>query len=182
MITLCPSSVCRLLDYLYFQLLLQNRLMDFDETWYGWSTQGPLQVLLFIGQIRSLGQIQGGAKIGHGGPLLQETSSSDRKATAKKQMHSKYLEACGKKCCCFWLYSEVKFLMRFWLLFLLRQKKNYVFTVRQPTLIFWPGPKLFYDTFSRKLLRYPIFAFQCSFWFLRDHYFDKNELNVTLQV
>ena len=25
--------------------------MDFDETWYGWSTQGPLQVLLFFGQI-----------------------------------------------------------------------------------------------------------------------------------
>ena len=28
------------------------------------------------------GRIQGGAKIGHGGPFLQETSSSDRKATA----------------------------------------------------------------------------------------------------
>ena len=28
-------SVCRPLDYLHFQLLLQNRLMDFDETWYG---------------------------------------------------------------------------------------------------------------------------------------------------
>ena len=26
--------------------------MDFDETLYGWSTQGPLQVLLFFGQIR----------------------------------------------------------------------------------------------------------------------------------
>ena len=46
------SSVCRPLDYLHFRLLLQNRLMDFDETWYGWSTQGPLQVLLFFGQIR----------------------------------------------------------------------------------------------------------------------------------
>ena len=37
-----PSSVVRLssvvrrpLDYLHFRLLLQNRLMDFDETWYG---------------------------------------------------------------------------------------------------------------------------------------------------
>ena len=29
------SSVCRPLDYLHFRLLLQNRLMDFDETWYG---------------------------------------------------------------------------------------------------------------------------------------------------
>ena len=36
----------------HFRLLLQNRLMDFDETWYVWSTHGPLQVLLFFGQIR----------------------------------------------------------------------------------------------------------------------------------
>ena len=50
-ITRCPSSVCRPLDNLHFQLLLQNRLMDFDETWYGWSTQSPLQVMLFFGQI-----------------------------------------------------------------------------------------------------------------------------------
>ena len=42
----------RPLDNLHFQLLLQNRSIDFDETWYGWSTQGPLQVLLFFGQIR----------------------------------------------------------------------------------------------------------------------------------
>ena len=27
--------------------------MDFDETWEGWSTHGPLQVLLFFGQIRA---------------------------------------------------------------------------------------------------------------------------------
>ena len=43
------AIVCRPLDYLHFQLLLQNRLMDFDETLYGWS---PLQVLLFFSQIR----------------------------------------------------------------------------------------------------------------------------------
>ena len=47
-----PSVVRRPLNYLHFRLLLQNRLMDFDETWYGWSTQYPLQVLLFFGQIR----------------------------------------------------------------------------------------------------------------------------------
>ena len=47
-----PSVVRRPLNYLHFRLLLQNHLMDFDETWYGWSTQGPLQVLLFFGQIR----------------------------------------------------------------------------------------------------------------------------------
>ena len=43
-----PSSI----RHLHFQLLLQNRLIDFDGTWYGWSTQGPLQVLLIFGQIR----------------------------------------------------------------------------------------------------------------------------------
>ena len=61
------------------------------------------------------GRIQGGAKIGHGvDPLLQETFSSDRKATATNQMHSNDLEACGKKCCYFWFHSKVKFLTRFW--------------------------------------------------------------------
>ena len=59
------------------------------------------------------GRIQGGAKIGHGGPFLQETSSSDRKATATNRMHSSDLEACGKKCCYFWFHSEVKFLTCF---------------------------------------------------------------------
>ena len=43
------------------------------------------------------------------------------------------------------------------------KKKICVFTVRQPTLIFGPDPKLFYGTFSRKLFKYPIFAFECSF-------------------
>ena len=42
------------------------------------------------------GQIQGGAKIGHGGPLLQRTSSSDRKATATNRMHSSDLEVLGR--------------------------------------------------------------------------------------
>ena len=59
------------------------------------------------------GRIQSGAKIGHGGPLLQETSSSDRKATATNRMHSNDLEACGKKFCYFWFHSEVKILTRF---------------------------------------------------------------------
>ena len=59
------------------------------------------------------GRIQGGAKIGQGGPLLKETSSSDRKATATNRMHSNDLEACGKKCCYFWFHSEVKFLTGF---------------------------------------------------------------------
>ena len=67
---------------------------------------------------------RGGSRVGQnwvtGGPLLQETSSSDRKATATNQMHSSDLEACGKKCCYFWFHSEVKFLTRFWRLFGLR--------------------------------------------------------------
>ena len=44
-----------------------------------------------------------------GDPLLQETSSLDRKATATNRMHSSDLEACGKKYCYFWFHSEVKF-------------------------------------------------------------------------
>ena len=48
------------------QPLLQSRLMDVYETWWGWSARGTLQVLLF--SARSVqGRIQGGAKIGHGG-------------------------------------------------------------------------------------------------------------------
>ena len=58
-------------------------------------------------------RIQGGAKSGHRGPLLPESSSSDRKATATNRMHSNDLEACGKKCCYFWFHSEVKLLTRF---------------------------------------------------------------------
>ena len=53
------------------------------------------------------GRIQGGAKIGLGGPLFQETFSSARKTTATNQMHSNDLEGCGKKCCYFWFHSEV---------------------------------------------------------------------------
>ena len=110
-------SVVRPLDYLHFQLLLQNRLMDFDETWYGWSTQGPLQVLLFFGQIRPGVDPGRGQNRSWGGPLLQRTSSSERKATASNRMHRSDLEAFWKKCCYFWFHSEVKFLTRFWRLF-----------------------------------------------------------------
>ena len=103
-------------NFSHFRLLPQNCLMDLDETWKGWSTHGPLQVLLFFGQIRP-GADPGRGKNRSGGPLLQETSSSDRKATATNQMDSNNLEACGKKCCYFWFRSEVKFLTRFWGLF-----------------------------------------------------------------
>ena len=36
------------------------------------------------------GRIQSGAKIGQGGPLLQETSSSDRKAKATNPVYTNY--------------------------------------------------------------------------------------------
>ena len=54
--------------------------------------------------------------------------------------------------------------------------------VGRPTLTFCPDPKLFYGTFSQKLFKYPILAFESSFWCLSDNYFDENELNITLQM
>ena len=62
------------------------------------------------------------------------------------------------------------------------RKKICVFTVRRPTLMFGPDPNLFYGTLSRNLFKHPILVFECSFWCLRDHYFDKNELIIPLQV
>ena len=67
-----PSSVRRPLNYLHFRLLLQNRLMDFDETWYGWSTQGPLQVLLFFGQIPPEADPGRGKNRSRGVPLFRK--------------------------------------------------------------------------------------------------------------
>ena len=71
-------------------------------------------MLLFFSQIRpGADPGRGQNRSGGGGPLLQETSSSDRKATATNRKHSNDLEACGKKCCYFWFHSIVKFLTRF---------------------------------------------------------------------
>ena len=39
--------------------------MDFDETWYEWNTEGPLQVIFSARSAQ--GRIQGGTKIGHRG-------------------------------------------------------------------------------------------------------------------
>ena len=65
----------------------------------------------------------------------------------------------------------------------IRPNKICVFTVTWPTLILALTLNFFLGTFSVKSLRNPILAFQYnSFWCLRDHYFDKNELNVTLEV
>ena len=51
----------------------------------------------------------GRGKIGHGGSLLQKTSSADRKATITNRIHSNVLEVCVMNCCCFWFHSVVKF-------------------------------------------------------------------------
>ena len=67
-----PSVVRRPLNYLHFRLLLQNRLMDFDETWYGWCTQGPLQVLLFFGQIRRGADSERGKNRSRGVPFFKK--------------------------------------------------------------------------------------------------------------
>ena len=75
---------------------------------YSWS----LTSVVVFGQIRP-GADPGRGKNRSRGPLLQETSSSDQKATATNQMHSNDLEACGKKYCYFLFHSEVKFLTRF---------------------------------------------------------------------
>ena len=59
------------------------------------------------------GRIQCGAKVGHGGSLLQRTSASDWKPIATNRMHSNDLEACGMLYSYFWFHSKVKFLTRF---------------------------------------------------------------------
>ena len=46
----------------------------------------------------------------------------------------------------------------------IRQKKNVCFRSAD-------RPYISYDTFSRKLLKYPIFALQCSFWCPREDNF-----------
>ena len=59
------------------------------------------------------GRIQCGAKVGHGGPLLQRASASDWKAIATNRMHINDLEVCGMLYSYFWFHFEVKFLTRF---------------------------------------------------------------------
>ena len=56
---------------------------------------------------------RGGSRAGpiyvNEGPLLQRTSSTDRKASATNQIHGNYLEEFGKKCFYFWFHLELKF-------------------------------------------------------------------------
>ena len=73
----------------------------------------PYKCCFFFGQIHPGSDPGRGKNRSRRVPLLQETSSSDRKATTTNQMHSNDLEACGMKYCYFWFHSEVKFLTRF---------------------------------------------------------------------
>ena len=78
--------------------------MDIYQTWWD-KVLLILHICIDFWAKSAQGRIQGGAKIGYGGPLLQRTSSSDRKATPTNQMHSNYLETFGKKSCYFWFHS-----------------------------------------------------------------------------
>ena len=60
--------------------------MDFDDTWYERSIQGPLQVLLFFGQIRPGADPGWGKNRSQGVPFFKELS--DQKATATNRMQS----------------------------------------------------------------------------------------------
>ena len=81
-----PASVVVVRKLSHFQLLLQNRLMDFDETLYAWSTRGPLQVLLFFGHIRP------GADPGRG-KIRSRRSSSSRNFFFRPEGYSDKLNA-----------------------------------------------------------------------------------------
>ena len=89
---------------LHFRLLLQNRLMDFmklvEVSFYIGRDEVPMipYMCCCFSTRSAKGWIRDGAKLGHGGPLLQETSSSDRKATTTNRMYSNDLEACGFFC------------------------------------------------------------------------------------
>ena len=114
-----PSSVRRPLNYLHFGLL-QNRLMDFDETWYGWSTPGPLQVLLFFGLIRRGADPGRGKNRSRGVPFFKKLLQTGRlqRQTECIAVIKKHV---GRSVVIFWFHFEVKFLTRFWRLFGLSQ-------------------------------------------------------------
>ena len=74
-------------------------------------------------QIFFVNKHRGGARAGqkwvNEGSLLQRTSSSDRNATATKQMHCSDLKAYGTKHCYFGSFLNVKYLTHFCRLFAL---------------------------------------------------------------
>ena len=82
------------------------------ETWKSWRSHGPLQALLFVGQIHPKAD-QGRGKQVMGSPS-SKPSSSDRKTTATNGMHINDLEACEQTNCYFWFHSEVKIVKRFY--------------------------------------------------------------------
>ena len=77
------------------QPLLQNHLMDFDETCYGWSAQGPLHVSRHFGQIRQGADPGRGQYRSRGFPffkkLLHQTGMLQQQ-TESKSMILKHLK------------------------------------------------------------------------------------------
>ena len=68
------------------QPFLQNHSMDINSLGRDEVLMVTYKCCCFLA--RSVqGRIQGGAKIGHGGPLLQHTSSLDWEATATNRVH-----------------------------------------------------------------------------------------------
>ena len=113
-----PSVVCRPVRLFTFSTSSPEPLDGFwwNLVWMKYSRS--LTSVVVFRPDPSRGGSRAGQKQVTGGPLLQETSSSDRKATATNRMHSSDLETCGKKCCYFWFHSEVQifdaFLTSFW--------------------------------------------------------------------
>ena len=101
----------------FFKKISSPELLD----WFWWNLVGKKYPLSLTGvNVFRPDPPKGGSRAGQNrsrSPLLQETSSSDRKATATNWMHSNDLEACDKNCCYFWFHSEVKIVTRFLRLF-----------------------------------------------------------------
>ena len=110
------SVVRRPLDNLHFQLLLQNRLIDFDETWYGWSTQGPLQVLLFFGQIRPEADPGRGQNRPRGVPIFKELLLQTRRLQQQTECMAVILKHVGRSVVIFGFIRK----SHFWRVFGLR--------------------------------------------------------------
>ena len=106
-VSYCHSAPSTARKLSHFQLL-QKRLMDFDETWYAWSTHGSLEVLLFFpgrGKNRSRGSPSSR------NVFFRPVGYSD-KPNAKQWPRIMWEEVL-----LFLFQSEVKFLTRFWRLF-----------------------------------------------------------------
>ena len=78
--------------YKVYHILFQINFQHVTTNYFPWVHKyGLLIARVTCASVE--GQIKGGAKICQRVPLLQETSSSDRKTTATNRMHSNYLDS-----------------------------------------------------------------------------------------